>query len=194
MNGVPSHRLKKLKRAMRDEIRARRDAMPEADRADASRAIAEHVLALPELEGAGTVMVFWSFGSEVDTAPLIAGLVRAGVRVALPRIEGADLVPTAYAPGDPLRSASFGAMEPTAGEELEPAALDVIVVPGVAFDRRGGRVGYGSGFYDRLLARRRPAATVAVGFDLQLVDEVPSGPADVPVDVVVTELETIRRP
>jgi 5-formyltetrahydrofolate cyclo-ligase len=113
--------------------------------------------------------------------------------VALPRIEDHDVEPIAYAAGDPLSETSFGAREPVSGRRLEPSELDVVVVPGVAFDRGGGRVGYGAGFYDRLLGRvRDDAFAVAVAFGLQVVVRVPAGGTDRRVDAVVTEREVIR--
>ena len=113
-------------------------------------------------------MAFWSFGSEVPTDPLIGALHGRGATVALPRIEGGDLVAVPFAPGDPTRTTSFGAREPWP-RTIRPADLDVVVVPGVAFDARGRRVGYGAGYYDRFL-RRTDAFTVGLGFDLQVVD------------------------
>ena len=78
------------------------------------------------------------------------------------------------------------------GTPLDPASIDVVGVPGVAFDRRGVRIGYGGGFYDRFL-RGLPAFTVALVFGLQVLDEdIPSGRFDLPVDAIVTEEETIR--
>lgn len=157
------------------------------------RAIVERVMTLPEIRRAGTVMAFWSFGSEVDTSSLLRRLHAEGVRIALPRIVNGEVVPVAYVPGDPVSEASFGAMEPVSDTEVDPATIDVVVTPGVAFDRRGNRVGYGGGHYDRLLAGiRSDAATVAVAFDLQVVDEVPAGGADRRVDAIVTEREVIR--
>ena len=86
----------------------------------------------------------------------------------------------------------FGAHEPEAGRVLDPAELDVVATPGVAFDRAGGRVGYGGGFYDRFLPLT-PALRVAVAFGVQLVDgPVPGASFDLPVDAIVTETETIR--
>lgn len=192
-SGVPAHRLKQMKRAMRREILARRDGLSEAERAAKSSAIAERALALPEIEAARTVMLFWSFGSEVDTAPMIERLVAEGRRVVLPRIESGEALPVTYRPGDPVSEALFGAMEPSAGDVVDPMELDAVITPGVAFDRDGNRTGYGGGFYDRLFGRARPdVPKIAVAFALQLVEAVPVGRQDRWVDLIVTEDEVIR--
>jgi 5-formyltetrahydrofolate cyclo-ligase len=150
--------------------------------------VARNVLALPAIVEATTVMAFSSFGSEVDTGPIIERLARAGRRVALPRVEGRVIVPVAYRSGDPVKPSSFGAVEPAEGEAIAPGEIDVVIVPGLAFDRSGHRVGYGRGFYDRFLGRLGPDAhTVGVCFSIQLVDEVPHGRGDRPVELVVTE-------
>ena len=187
-----SNALKRAKRQIRREILERRDAIAEGDRvARGARAI-ERLLALPELAAARTVMAFWSFGTEVPTEPLIGALHERGVTVALPRIEGRDLVVVAFGPGDPTRTTSFGAREPLGEDTILPGDLDVVVVPGVAFDTRGRRVGYGAGFYDRLL-RGTEAFTVGLAFDVQVVDrDLPAGSFDLPIDAVVTEERTIR--
>lgn len=189
-----SEDLKRAKRAVRDHVRAARDLLPAPERARASERIADRVAGLPELRRANTVMAFWSFGSEVDTAPLIAALHGDGKRVALPRIVEGDLEPRGYVPGDPVNETAFGAWEPSGALAMDPAAIDVIVTPAVAFDRSGRRVGYGGGFYDRFFLRTGPGAVrVGIGFDLQLVDvDLPGGHFDLPVDVVVTESEIVR--
>jgi len=186
-------RLKRAKRALRREIIARRDALPEPHRAAASVAIADRLAALPEYRAAGSAMAFWSFGSEVDTGPLIERLMAEGKTVALPRIEGSDVVPVAFVPGDPTTETSFGASEPAGGRVLDPAELDLVIVPGVAFDRSGDRVGYGAGYYDRFLRRTRPEVpAVAIAFAIQVVPEVPAGRTDRRVDAIVTEAEVVR--
>jgi 5-formyltetrahydrofolate cyclo-ligase len=193
VSGVPSHRLKQAKRALRRDVLALRDAVPPQEREVLSAAIVARLLRLPELAQTAVVMAFWSFGSEVDTAPLIERLHADGRTVVLPRIEGAHVVPVAYGPRDDVRPTSFGASEPVGGRELDAAELDLVVVPGVAFDRSGGRVGYGGGFYDRLLPRLRPGVlSIGVAFSLQVVPEVPAGGMDRLLDAVVTELEVIR--
>ncbi|HEX6230719.1 MAG TPA: 5-formyltetrahydrofolate cyclo-ligase [Actinomycetota bacterium] len=195
MSGVPAHRLRRAKRALRREMLARRDALSERERARASEAIADRVASLPEVRVARSVMAFWSFGSEVDTRPLLARIHGAGKAVCLPRIHEGEVVPVEHRPGDPVTPTSFGAMEPAGGRVVRPEELDVVVTPGVAFDRRGHRVGYGGGYYDRLLARVGPeAATVGIAFAIQVVDEVPAGGSDRRVDAVVTEREVIRCP
>lgn len=187
-----SGELKRAKRRVRRDLLARRDAVPPDRRVALDRAIVERFLALPEVAEAGTVLAFWSFGSEVATGPLLARLADRGVRVALPRIRDRDLEAVAYRPGDPTRTASFGAEEPAGGDVLSPEELDVVAVPGVAFDRGGRRIGYGGGYYDRLLRRTR-AARIALAYSLQIADgDLPAGGTDVPVAAIVTELETIR--
>ena len=185
---MSSDDLKRRKRALRREVRAHRDAMPPEERERLGQAVARNLLALPEVRQASTVMAFSSFGSEVDSGPIIEQLARDGRRVVLPRVEGRTIVPVGYRSGDPVKPSSFGALEPAAGEPVGPEEIDVVVVPGLAFDRRGHRVGYGGGFYDRFLGRLRPnALTVGICFSVQVVDEVPHGRGDRPVDLVVTE-------
>jgi 5-formyltetrahydrofolate cyclo-ligase len=186
--------LKRAKRDVRRSVLAARDALGEAERLARSTAIHQRFLALPDVKDRGFVMGFWSFGSEVATPPLLEALHARGVRVCLPRIEDGDLVAVAYEPGDALLETSFGAREPAAGAILAPEMLDLVVTPGVAFDRLGHRIGYGGGFYDRSLRRtRRGTPRIAIAFDLQVLpSELPVGNFDLGVDVIVTETETIR--
>jgi 5-formyltetrahydrofolate cyclo-ligase len=189
---MSSRELKRAKRRIRSEVLGERDAAPASVRAEKGERMAERFLALPEVRRAKTVMVFSSFGSEVPTGPLIDRLHERGVVLALPRIEDADLAPIAFVPGDPTTPTSFGAEEPVGGVSLDPSSIDVVAVPGVAFDRRGRRIGYGGGYYDRFL-RGLPAFTVGIAFGLQVRDEdLPAGSFDLPVDAIVTEDETIR--
>jgi 5-formyltetrahydrofolate cyclo-ligase len=193
-----SGELKRAKRDVRVRVLAERDAMPEAARARASAVVAARLRSLPEIDAARAVLAFWSFGSELSTAGLIASLDADGVAVALPRIVDRELEARRYRPGDALDRTSFGAYEPSNGRALDPSTIDAIVVPGVAFDRDGRRVGYGGGFYDRFLPTTRPdAIRVGVAFDLQLAppgEMLPAGSFDLRVDAVVTETELVRCP
>jgi 5-formyltetrahydrofolate cyclo-ligase len=189
-----SAELKRAKRAVRISVLAARDAMSASERDRATARIVDHVLSMPEVDSASTVMTFWSFGSEPDTAPLVAALDLRGVRVALPRIVGEHMDACAYAPGDAVTVTPFGASEPSTGEGLDPSTIDIVITPAVAFDRSGRRVGYGGGFYDRFLPRTRPdTLRVGIGFDLQLVEEdLPSGHFDLGLDAIVTESGVLR--
>ena len=191
-----SGELKRAKRAVRRRVLELRDAIDPTTRDRAGVVIARRVASLPEVSAAGTVMAFWSFGSEVPTAPLLALLRERGVRVALPRIEGSRLELRTWTPGDPVEATGFGAMEPVGGETVAPSVPDVVVTPAVAFDRTGRRVGYGGGFFDRLFDEVRPDAfRVGIAFDLQVVTEqLPAGAFDRTVDAVVTETEVVRCP
>jgi 5-formyltetrahydrofolate cyclo-ligase len=190
---IPPDDLRRRKRELRARVRALRDALPPEDRARRSRSVADRLLGLPELEGGGTVALFSTFGSEIETDVILERLVARGWRVALPRVEHGEIVAIRYRPGDPVRTANFGASEPLGDETVAPAAIDVVVTPGLAFDRGGYRVGYGGGFYDRFLRRTRADTfKVAVCFALQVVSEVPRAGGDMPVDAIVTEEVTIR--
>lgn len=189
---MKSAELKRAKRRLRRSVLEERDALSPEVRDGWGERIAARLVALSEVEEAKAVMIFSSFGSEVPTAPLMDRLRDLRVVIALPRIEGADLVPVPYVPGDPVRSTAFGAVEPVSPERVDPGSLGVVVVPGVAFDRRGRRIGYGGGYYDRFL-RGLSAFTVGIAFGLQVLDEdLPAGSFDLRVDAIVTERETIR--
>ena len=184
--------LKRDKRRVRNAVRGARDAVSVDVREEWAERVVRRFLELPEVARARTVMLFWSFGSEVPTASLIERLHARGVVVALPRIEAGALVPIPFAPGDPTSTTTFGAEEPVADARLDPSTIDVVAVPGVAFDREGRRIGYGGGYYDRFL-RGLPAFTVGLVFGLQVVEEdLPAGRFDLPVDAIVTEDEIIR--
>ena len=186
-----SEELKKAKRTVRRAVLASRDAVSAADRARRGAKVAERFLGLSEVLSARSVLLFWSFGSEVPTLPMIEALYARGVRTALPRIVEGEIEVRSFVPGDPMTETSFGAREPSGGETL--ADVDVVCTPGVAFDLAGRRIGYGGGFYDRLLSGMPAAARIAIAFDLQVVeDPLPSGRFDEALDALVTESRVLR--
>lgn len=188
-----SGQLKREKRRLRTEILARRDAIGEADRARLGRLATERCLELPSVQAADTAMLFWPFGSEIDTRRLIELLSERGVRIALPRIVGTEIEPRTWRPGEALDTTDLGVSEPTSGALVDMASIDVIVTPAVAFDRAGHRIGYGGGFYDRFFPKTRPGAMrLGFCFDLQVVvGELPGGHFDQRVHLLVTERESI---
>jgi len=185
-------RLERRKSEHRKVLRAARDLIPPDERNAAADAVAERLAAEAARLGARTVMVFLSLDSEIPTASIIARLHADGIRVAVPVIVDGEVVPFEFAPGDPVVTADYGIEVPAERRPVPEAELDVVAAPGLGFDRQGRRVGYGGGFYDRLLGRVRPdALRIGIGFHSQLIDEVPTGPKDHALDMVITERETI---
>jgi 5-formyltetrahydrofolate cyclo-ligase len=181
--------------ARRQGLEARAQ-LPEHERERLADAVRARALHLPELAAAGTVMLFASFRSELDTAPIGDWALHAGKTLCLPRIlrprhmaafRVTDLA-TDLAPG------KWGIPEPREGLlEVAPEAIDFVFVPGSAFDEEGGRCGYGGGFYDTFLPRTRPGTPwVALAFEAQLVPRIACEPHDLPVTAIVTERRVIR--
>jgi 5-formyltetrahydrofolate cyclo-ligase len=169
-------------------MRALRDAIPRERRAEMSAAIRDRLLDEIRSRGARAVFVFRSFGSEVDTHGLIERVAGEGGRVLLPVLQDGALEAARWTPGEPLVRSGYGALEPAEREIVQPAEVDLVVVPGLAFDLRGYRVGYGRGYYDGYLRRLPPgAARIGAAFAAQVVDHVPHGASDEPVDAIVTE-------
>ncbi|MBW3606183.1 MAG: 5-formyltetrahydrofolate cyclo-ligase [Actinobacteria bacterium] len=186
------------KRRIRQETIARRDRLSAATRAAASRAIRSRLDELHAVTRARTLLGFASFGSEVQLDPLLRAAIDRGVGVFLPWIERfspPDLQMSRVTDLDnDLVAARMGIREPDP-QWRRPGRvdrLDVVLAPGVAFDAAGTRLGYGAGFYDRLLARLRPdTPVIAVAYDTQIVEALPRLDHDVPVDAIVTQTRTI---
>lgn len=187
--------LRRQKNELRAHVRAARDAIPALERARSSDEVERRLFSLPEMREGGAVLCFASFGAEVSTEGIISRLVAEGCRVALPRVVGGEIEAAPYRPGDRVVVAPFGATEPQGGATLPPEEIDVVITPGLAFDRAGYRVGYGGGFYDRFLRRTRgDALRIGICFAVQLVDAVPRGSGDERVDLLVTERELVGLP
>jgi 5-formyltetrahydrofolate cyclo-ligase len=173
---------------------ALRSGLPEAFRAAASRDVAARLAALPAWERAGTIALHAALGAEVGTDEIARRAAAAGKRIAWPRLAaGGRAMEFAACGAAELVPGPSRALEPPASAPaLPPEAIDLAVVPGVAFDDRGGRLGRGRGHYDATLALLRPgAARVGIAFDVQVVPAVPGEPHDVALDAVVTEKRVV---
>jgi 5-formyltetrahydrofolate cyclo-ligase len=176
-----------LKPTLRNEALARRDALPPERRAETAARIAEMELPFSPREGL-VVSGFWPIRSEIDPRPLMMRLAKGGCRLALPRVEGGELFFREWRAGDALEDGGFDTRVPAAAAtRCEP---EVMLVPLAAFDRRGGRIGYGKGYYDGAIARvagGQHLLTIGLAFAVQEVDEVPIEPHDQFLDYVLTE-------
>ena len=187
-----------LKARLRSLVRERLARVPTSDRTRASERIAAHLDALDVVRRAPVLLVPRSLPSEVATEALLAAALGRGQRVFAPRVEGPHLRFLRVAFASRWRLSALGVLEPEAGEPLDPADLrggrNVVVVPGLAFDERGARLGRGGGHYDRFLREARataPIEVVAVAFELQILAEVPLLEHDERVDRIVTEAREI---
>ncbi len=184
------------KLAVRDQLLAARRHLPLSVLGDRARAMADHLMEVPEVQRAATVAAYVSVSSEPGTGPLLDRLRSAGKRVILPLLQpDNDLDWTSYSGPDDLRTARRGLLEPT-GSPLGHDALataDVVLVPGLAVGRDGTRLGRGGGSYDRALARVPAGTFVCVLLNSEeVLDSVPSQDHDRPVGAVVTELGVTR--
>ncbi len=180
---------------LRKAILKQRDRMPSGEQEEKSREILKKLLAMEEVRTAAHLFVYVSFRSEVRTAEFIKHCLSAGKTVSVPVTLVASSSLLAVKITDPaaqLQPGYCGIPEPEPAwakeNRVDPTSVDVVIVPGSVFDSRGGRLGYGGGYYDRFLSGQTPGALrVALAYELQVVDQVPLEPHDQKMDRVVTE-------
>jgi 5-formyltetrahydrofolate cyclo-ligase len=186
-----------LKPEARRGILALRDALTAFERAKKSAAILESLKAQPEYIKAGAVLFYVDFRSEVQTRMMMQDAIDKGKRVYAPKVDRKSHRLKIFEVKDLARDLEAGYMgiyEPieSHGGEADPATLDMVVMPGVGFDSKGRRLGYGGGYYDRLAERLRPGASlIALAYDCQVVDEIPSEEHDKKVHKIITETKVI---
>lgn len=184
------------KATLRRELTERIASLDPSEKRIAGESLARRVRGLPEMEEATAIFTCLSFGAEIDTWELVESLLEEGRRIYVPRAEsGNDRIHVHPYPCR-LETLSFGLRQPRSdAPELAPEAvdeiLDVVLVLGLGFDRRGFRLGYGRGYFDRFLAGR-PFPAIGLAHRCQLVERLPAEPHDVPMTVVVTDREVLR--
>jgi 5-formyltetrahydrofolate cyclo-ligase len=183
-----------LKAELRRQALARRDTLPATARAQAAEAIAARAFPLMLKPGA-VVSGFMPMKSEINPLPLLRRLAAAGARLALPVVagRGQPLVMRTWAFGEPLLEGVWGIRQPS--PQAPEAAPDIFIVPLLAFDRAGHRIGYGAGYYDMTIAAARAHRTISavgIAYAAQEIAAVPAGPRDEPLDLVLTEREVIE--
>ena len=189
---IPIHPVSS-KQALRDEAKQKRRAIPEDEIAKKSARICAYLLEV--IDGCDPVMAYVSKPPEVDTHPFIRDLLREGRRVVVPIIEKETrTLRLSYLRDTTLLvKSTFHVPEPI-GNEIPAQASDIqtVIIPLLAFDRRGNRLGYGAGYYDRFLAQNPGVKKIGVAFSCQETDSVPRDENDVRIDIVVTEDEVIH--
>jgi 5-formyltetrahydrofolate cyclo-ligase len=175
--------LQAAKAAARTSARAHRATLFSPD---APKRLAEALLARHAPPEGAIIAGYWPMGDEMDPRPLMLALASRGHAIALPvtPLSGQPLAFRAWAPGGALRPGPMGTSEPAEGALVNP---DWLLVPLLAFDRAGRRLGYGGGYYDRTLAALSGAVALGIGYAAQELDEVPAGPEDAPLAAIATE-------
>ena len=175
------------KEQIREEIRNKRENISVIQAAELSARISERALALPEYKNAQTVLGYASLIGEVRTESLNARIIADGKKLLLPKIgDGRSM--------DAVRVTDLGALKPGKmripevenGEAADPAEISIVFVPGIAFDKKGGRIGFGGGYYDRFLPGTK-ALRVALAFEMQIVEDTFALDHDQKMDILITE-------
>lgn len=186
------------KSLLRTVLLQKRDSIPPEVRRAKDRLIRERLLALDEVKNAKVLFFFASFRSEVDTVEPMRSLLGEGRRVVLPKVNRELYLLLLYEIKglEELVPAYMGIPEPSVlSEERAIAAsdIDAVVIPGAGFDEAGNRIGYGGGYYDRLLSSlERDVPIIAPAYEEQIVDSVPSESHDIKVSMIVTDRRVIR--
>jgi 5-formyltetrahydrofolate cyclo-ligase len=185
------------KKELRKETIERRDRIPSEVRTIKDRTIRDVFLGLKLYSECSRLLLFASFRSEVNTFPIIEKALQTGKRVALPRVNRSEKVLDLYYIDslEQLERGYMGIQEPVVAPERIAMVedMEVIVLPGVAFDEQGGRIGYGGGYYDRLIGsiRGRPHL-IALAYEEQILPKIPMDPHDIRVDLIVTDRRVIE--
>jgi 5-formyltetrahydrofolate cyclo-ligase len=186
--GILDPQVEEAKAALRIKARASRAAILNSTRGDSAKAVAEHFFKSIDLKPTDIVAGYWRIKDEMDCQPILIRLMDSYQPVCLPVVLGDDepLALRLWEPGTPLYEAGFGTLAPT---ELAPLVEpDVILMPLLGFDKRGTRLGYGGGYYDRTLMKlSKKPRLVGLAFAAQELDMIPREAHDVPLDMIVTE-------
>jgi 5-formyltetrahydrofolate cyclo-ligase len=184
----------------KDELRKRtlqsRRALPRSQVVEMSEKVSSNVMSLREFKEAKRIASYVATEDEVETAPLIEQAISLGKEVFVPAVDATsyDLKFIQIQSLGDLSPGRFGILEPkdSSGARVKLGETDLTLVPLVAWDDRGHRIGYGKGFFDRALAERASSVAIGLAFESQLVSRVPEGPEDVRLDIVVTEKRITR--
>ena len=176
------------KREIRRKIKALRTMLTDMEKRSAAREVFDRLEQTAAFLLADRILMYHSLPDELYTHEFLAKWAPRK-HFFLPRVNGVDLEILPYEESR-LELGSFHIEEPTGSNTVDPSEIDLIVVPAVAYDRKGNRLGRGKGFYDRLLKTTK-ATKIGVGYEFQLYDEIPTEPHDVGMDIVITQRSTV---
>ena len=173
------------KRALRKQIRDKKRAMTEGEILSASERLGEQFFASPLYQQARTIYGYLSYNQEVRTVPILEQALRDGKRVAVPKVYGDEMRFIYLDDLSQVEKGYAGIPEPIADEPVADDSTALVLMPGLAFDRQGHRIGYGGGFYDKFLAAEPNHPTLALCYEFQMLEHLDTEEFDVPVDCVL---------
>ena len=180
-----------MKKLLRMQAKKLRKDFHELSGKEASILAEKHMLALPEYKNAKCVLLYCSNWSEVMTGGLIEKTILQKGFCVLPYVEGETLGLAKIRDVSKLVFGKFGIREPPREDIVKPEDVDLAIIPGIAFDHEGNRLGYGHGYYDRLL-RKMECPAIGLAYEVQIIDEIPAEKSDIPVHKIVTENRVIE--
>ena len=173
------------KKALRAQIRAQKRAMTEGQIAEKSAALAEQFFASPLYRAAKTIYGYLPYNQEVRTVPMLERALADGKQVAVPKVYGEEMRFILLTDLTAVECGYAGIPEPIADAPIAQDPTALVLMPGLAFDPQGNRMGYGGGFYDRFLEQERSHPTLALCYDFQMLPHLETEEHDIPVDVVL---------
>jgi len=180
-----------MKHQLKDSILEKRNSLPEKEILEKSVLIKNKLSNFEPYKKSKTAMFFVSFKSEVSTHKMIKESLK-NKTVVVPKVVHHEIEPSVIIDFENLIPGKFGILEPIETMRIAFKNIDIILVPGIAFDKEGHRIGYGFGYYDKFLAKVTKAVKIGLCFDFQVVDKIPRETHDVPVDFVVTEKRVVE--
>ncbi len=193
---LPSPPFKEVEDLVKEDIRRFvidiRKSLRNEEYAKLSAKIRERLCHIDKVKIGKCFLFYYPIKGEPDILPLVQSFIRSGKCIAFPVVEGDEIIAVKVNGLSNFRKGAFGVYEPSYGEHIDEDSIDVVFVPGLAFDKDGFRIGFGKGFYDRFL-RKVTAFKIGIAFDFQIFDRIPRDEWDVPVDIVVTPNHIFRR-
>ena len=180
-----------MKNKIKESILEKRNSLPKKDIIEKSRKIEEKWIGLEQYKKSKTPMFFVSFKNEIDTHDLIKHALKEKV-VIVPKVTNKQIEPSVITDFDNLIEGKFGVLEPIEAMNVPYKNIDLVLVPGIAFDLDGHRIGQGLGYYDNFLKKVPKAVKIGLAFDFQIVDKIPNEEHDVAVDFIVTEERVVE--
>lgn len=175
------------KSELRQALKSRRNNMTSEEVIEKSNKICDKVIFSDYFKNAGTVMVYLSFKNEVNTRKIIEKAISSDKKVLVPITDGDDMFVSLIDDLNLLKKGAFGIDEPTVIKEWS-GKIDLCIIPGLGFDKWGGRIGFGKGYYDKFLLKN-PCIKMGIAYSNQIEENVFSEPHDIPMDIIVTEEE-----